>query len=733
MSLLLAGAATLIPATAFAKEDTAEPSDQTAPSQQRQTAQAGQTPSPAPAARDYGDDFHAPDITVTAAGVGTLDVLAGTSVMDGTELQENMAGQIGDVLVKLPGVSATGFAPGASRPVLRGFQGERVRVLTDGIGSIDASNTSSDHAVTIDPLTAERIEVLRGPAVLLYGSSAIGGAVNVIDKRIPRKRPDELVHVDTVMAADTASDLIETGGSLDVPLGKSFAFHVDGNYRVSDDISIPGYAASNALRAELLGEAAEEAAEAPEEAAELTEAANFRGKVKNSGTETYTAGAGLTWFGERATLGVSVGLYDTFYGVPTRPGTGHAHEEEGAGEELAEEEHSEETVDIDMRQWRGDLRGSFEFDGGPFESVNTRWGITDYTHVELESGETGTTFNVNGLEGRLELVQRRGLIGGANGGGTIGAQFYRRELEAIGEEAFVAPNTARQYALFTLQQMDFGPIVVEAAGRYERSELEGEGYASRDFDAFSGAIGVWHETPGGVRFGLNASRVARAPAAEELYASGPHVATQQFEVGDPTLSLEKALGLEAYVRGALGPGVFSLTAYASKFDDYIYLVGTGEVEDDLPVYQQMQDDADYIGFEAETNMPLGTLGPVAVSTDLSASYVRAELKDGTPLPLIPPFSARAELVGKTDRLEGKVGVDWNAKQSRIAPYETETGAFTLVDASLAWKPLRGSENVTIIAQAENLLDVTGRRHSSATKDFVPLTGRNFKLSVRLSI
>src|SRR5690606_9398946 len=206
---------------------------------------------------DQDDDFHGDTIYVTAGGLERLDMLAGTSVIEGIELQRNLDGQIGEVLARTPGVSATSFSPGASRPVLRGFQGDRVRVMVDGIGTIDASNTSADHAVSIDPLTAERIEVLRGPAVLLYGSSAIGGAVNVIDKRIPRRLGHEPVHIDAVAAIDSAYDLRDGGASLDMPLGGGFAFHVDGAWRKTNDMEIAGYTLAAPLRALVLEEAAE--------------------------------------------------------------------------------------------------------------------------------------------------------------------------------------------------------------------------------------------------------------------------------------------------------------------------------------------------------------------------------------------------------------------------------------------------------------------------------------------
>ena len=186
------------------------------------------------------DDFHNDDmIVVTAPYVDQLDILAGTSALSGEDLAESLRGQIGETLTKLPGVSATSFAPGSSRPVLRGFQGPRVRVLTDGIGTLDAAASSVDHATPIDPLTAQRVEVLRGPAVLLFGGDAIGGAVNVIDKRIPRDIPDESIHIDALAGFGSAANDWSAGGSVDVPLTSRLVFHVDGSYRDTDDVRIP--------------------------------------------------------------------------------------------------------------------------------------------------------------------------------------------------------------------------------------------------------------------------------------------------------------------------------------------------------------------------------------------------------------------------------------------------------------------------------------------------------------
>jgi iron complex outermembrane receptor protein len=682
------------------------------------------------------DDFHEDVIVVTAGGLERLDMLAGTSVLDGEALQRNLDGQLGEVLVRVPGVSATSFSPGASRPVLRGLQGDRVRVLVDGIGSIDASNTSADHAVTIDPLTADRIEVLRGPAVLLYGSSAIGGAVNVIDKRIPRQVPDEPVHVDAIVAADTAYDLREGAASIDVPLAGNLVFHVDGSWRETNDVEIPGYVLAEPLRQDLLADAAEELEEGhAEEAEELIEAANQRGVLPSSATETWSAGAGLAWFGNGASLGASVGYYDSRYGVPLRPGAAH-HHEEGEDEDHEEEdheeeghEHGEEAVSIGLQQWRADLRGSLDLGGGFFEELTTRWAYSDYEHIEFEGDEIGTTFAVQGVEGRVELIQRE-----RDGWrGSFGGQYLFRDFEAIGAEAFVAPNTTESFSAFTLQEVDAGPYEIEFGGRYEHTALDAETLGlSRSFDTFSAALGFAYSPAPGVRVGVNGSRAARAPSAEELFADGPHIATQQYEIGDPDLVQEKAWGLEAYARASLGGADFGVNVYRTWFEDFIYLDATGAEEDELPVYAQLQQGANFSGIEAEASFPLFRAAGFRFIGDVQGDYVRATLADGTPVPRIPPMSLLGAIEMQSDPVDIRAEVQWFGSQDRISAFETPTGDFAHVNLSLAWKPLRGDKNVTVMLQANNLLDAEGRRHASYTKDFVPLAGRNVKLSVKTS-
>lgn len=693
-------------------------------------AQAQEAPEPAPAApaTPGSDDFH-DRIVVTAAGLGTLDLLAGTSVMSGTELQRSLDGQLGEVLAKLPGVTASGFAPGVSRPILRGFGGERVRVLTDGVGALDASSTSDDHAVTVDPLVAERIEVLRGPAVLLYGSQAIGGAVNVTTKRIPPGVPDEPIHIDATLAGDTVADRREGGLSLDLPLGPRVAFHLDGSYRDTGNVEIPGFVASPTLRAALLEAADEEDEEGhADEAAELREGANTRGVLPNSWTETYTLGTGIAVFGDKASFGLSYDYYDTSYGIPGLPGVGHVHDHDESGEEG--EEHEEEgPVSIGMKRHRADLRGAVEI-GGFLEKIQTRWAWSDYTHTEFEGGEVGTVFDISGIEGRLELIQApRG-----NWRGSFGGQFAQVDFSATGEEAFVPSNKTQSAALFALQEVDLDPVGLQLGARFEHTAIDAASVgAKRTFDTFSAAAGLSYDLPRNLRAGINLSRAERAPVAQELLADGPHVATQQYEIGSLALDKEGSWGVEGYVRGDIGPAQLSFSAYRNWFDGFIYLSDTGTEQDGLPAFEFLQQDADQWGLEGEISLPLYRRGEFGVKADLRGAYVRATLADGSPVPRIPPLSVLGALDVHWRHLEARGEVQHFARADRLAALETPTPGFTLVNLALTWHPIEGKDNLTLVAQADNLFDQEGRRHTSVTKDFVPLPGRNFKLSARLSL
>ncbi len=675
------------------------------------------------AAADQAYHDNRADIIVTAIIPRRQgDILSGTSVVTGEELTRTMRSTIGETLARQPGVSATSFGPNASRPILRGFQGERVRILTDGIGSFDVSNTSVDHAVAINPLTADRIEVLRGPAALLYGSSAIGGVVNVIDSRIPRRVPDEPVHIDAITTYGSAANERTGSGEVEVPLGDKLVFHFDGSYSKSGDLDTGNYILTPALRAQA-------AASGDPDIASL---ATLRGKLPNSAAETWEVSGGAALITDGGNLGFSVTHSDNLYGVPVR----YAVEPGGEAEK----------VRLHMKQDRADMRAEVPVNGSFLESIRFRAGFADYQHQEIEdTGEVGTTFYNQSMESRLELIQ-------ANRGGwdgAIGGQFFTRKFHVEGEEKFLPRNETTQLGLFTLQSIDLGKTRVEVGGRYEHTDVSADADATlfnpaydRRFDTISGSIGASREIVPGWRAGLNLSRTERAPSAEELFARGNHAGTQAFELGNPDFSKEKSWGVEATLRGQ-GPGyTLALSAYHNWFDGYIY---DAQVADDactavnggedleFPCFQYNQAKARYLGFEAEATVKLAQVGGYAINLDGIADYVRATVTDSGPAPRIPPMRLLGGLEAQGERLSLRGEVEHSFAQDRIAATETETGGITLVNASLAWKPIKGNDRTTIMLSANNIFDVEARRHASFLKDYAPLAGRDIRITARLSI
>ncbi len=702
---------------------------------QTQPAPAERQPAERAARAEPQDHLHeqeSSEIVVTAPFVRQLDLLGGTATLSGTALARNLQPQLGDTLARLPGVSATSFSPGASRPILRGFGGERVRVLVDGIGSIDVSNTSADHAVTIDPITADRIEVLHGPAVLLFGGQAIGGAVNVFDRRIPRRVPDDsLVHVDGIAAYGSAADEVSIGGGVDFALGGGLVLHLDGSWRDTNDLRVGGFVLSPRLRAETLASAAEEEAEGHgEEAAELRELAGQRGILPNSATRQSTGGVGLALIRDWGSVGGSLSFYDSRYGVPMRPGAGHHHEEEGEEGEEESEEHGDAPVSIAMEQVRGDFRAEIKLGGGFLEQLRVRFAAADYSHIEFEGDEVGTLFETTGMEGRFELVQadRNGWRG------AFGGQFFRRDFDATGAEAFLGANTTSQIGLFALQEIELGGgAQIEVAGRYERTDVNSQLLnIDRSFDAISVAAGASLELAPFVRAGVNLSRSERAPSAEELYSNGPHIATQAFEIGDPTFDTERSMGGEAFVRVGLPALTFSGTLYYNRFDDFIYSAATGAEEDGLPVFQYARADAEHWGFELGAEADVAQVGDVRFSVEGVADYVAVTIAGDGAAPRIPPLRIRAGVQARTDALEGRIEAEHVFAQDRVADFETPTDAFTLVNAAVTWRPLGRDNPTSLTLSANNLFDVDARRHASFTKDFVPLAGRDIRATLRVS-
>lgn len=669
-------------------------------------------------------DYHArpaSDIIVTALVNRSLnDALSGVSVVSGEKLARGLRGTIGETLSRQPGVSATSFGPNASRPVLRGLQGERVRVLTDGIGSFDVSNTSVDHAVAINPLTAQRVEVVRGPAALLYGSSAIGGVVNVVDARIPHKIPDEAVHVEGIATYGSAADERTFSGKAEAPLGGGFVAHIDGSWSKSDDLRTGGLILAPALRTEAIASGD----------ADIAALATLKGKLPNSAAESWEVAGALAYIGAGGDIGFSVNHIDNRYGVPIRYAL-------IPGEEA-------EAVSIHMKQDRADLRAELHADGAFVDRIRLRAGYADYTHAEIEEdGTVGTRFFAKGTEARAELVQAK--RGGWDG--VSGMQLFTRDFHVVGAEKFLPKNSTTQYGLFTLQSLDLGRVRVEGGARFEHARVSAAEDADlgvlaqmRSFDALSFSAGASVEAIPGWRLGLSAVRSARAPAAEELFARGPHAGTQAFELGNPAFGKEKSWGVEGSIKGAGAGYAVSLNAYHNWFDGYIYdalvddsvcLAATGLSAIEFPCFAYAQAKARTYGFEAEARVTAARWGENALTLDASADYVRASITGAGPAPRIPPLRLMggAELGNEVWTVRAEA--EHSFAQMRVNALESETDGFTLVNASVSWRPIAASRATSLMLSANNILDVTARRAASYLKDYAPLAGRDVRLTARL--
>ncbi|MBU3078682.1 TonB-dependent receptor domain-containing protein [Sphingomonas quercus] len=669
-------------------------------------------------------DFHATapnEIIVTAPFArDRQDLLSGVAVVQGAELTQATRPTIGETLSRTPGVSATSFGPNASRPVLRGLQGERVRVLTDGIGSIDVSNTSVDHAVVVNPLLAERVEVLRGPESLLYGSSAIGGVVNVIDKRIPRAVPSEPVHIDAIATYGSAANERSGGAAVDMPVTDKIVVHADASYLKTGDLEIGGHVLSPSARAQALANAGKEDDDQVADGIDFAANAALKGTLPNSASKTWTVGAGAAIITDTGNFGLSYSHYDSLYGVPIRFATAPGQEQEAPR--------------ISLVQNRWDGRAEVQTGGDILQTIRARVGYATYRHFELEEdGSVGTAFYNQGAEGRLELVQAdHGVWKGASG-----VQYFSRDFDVVGDEAFLPANSTEQLGLFTSQQLDFGALKVEGAARFEHSNVSASPRPDQDFfkgersfNAFSFSAGASYGLSGTWRLGANLMRAVRAPSAEELFANGPHAGTEAFEIGNPDFKLEKSWGLEAVLRGG-GPGYhIELSVYHNWFDNYIFDTQTGAIEDGLPVYQSKQGKVRFYGFEAQGNVTLAEFGSVKLVADGLADYVHANISDVGPVPRIPPLRVLGGVALQGTKLDARAEVEWSDKQDRIQAFETPTDSFTVVNAELNIRPWGAERPLSFALSANNIFDVVARRHASFLKDFAPLAGRDLRITAR---
>lgn len=634
-------------------------------------------------------------VTGSLLSATTSENLIGVSVLTNEELKRRMSGSLGETLKFEPGISSSFFGAGASRPIIRGQGGSRVLLLDNGIGSIDASSASPDHAAAVEPAMASRIEVIRGSGLLRYGSSASGGVVNVIDGRIPEHVPTNLISGSARIGLTSVDNGYETALGSHISLGQlgdaDIVAHVGVSHRMTEDYDIPDFARSSRLR----------------RAEPLPIADEVRGNLPNSATEATSLAAGISYIGEGAFIGVAIKDLNSEYGVPGGEG---AH--------------------IRLDQTRYDMSSKFDFTEGVFDSLNISGGTADYQHVEIEpSGEVGTIFSNSGFEGRAEILQNpQGIWQAAHG-----IQYKTRDFSAIGEEAFVPPTTTNLYGIFSFHEWDFDTFHIEAAARYEYVKHENDTGIAINYDGISGSLGLDTHLTETTKLGGTLYRTERAPTSEELFSNGPHLATNQFEIGRPDLDKEIATGAEMSLRYKKGKDHLTINAFYTEYANYIYEVVTGDVVitdegDALTVSRFTPSDAVFKGFEIDMAKDLGAWQGFEIEMDASLEYVRASLSSvgHEALPRIPPLGATLGVNADVERWGVRAELEYTAAQNRRALGEFSSETYLLLNLFGTYEL---SDDITVRLSAHNLGDQDARQHTSFLKENVPLPGRNFRLSL----
>lgn len=661
-----------------------------------------------------------------------VDVAQSTTVLSGRSLLLKQQPTLGETLAGETGIHATSFGPGASRPIIRGLTGDRIRLLENGVGLLDASVTSPDHAVGVEPFLVERIEVVRGPASLLYGSSAVGGVVNVITHRIETDLPTEPVRGGAEVRAGTAAEEIAGGGVVDLAVtpaaGRAVVLHLDGFRRSTENLRIPGFAESARLRAAEIAAAVEHGESAPPFAA---------GRLPNSALDGGSASAGLSFVTSTFHFGASYSGYDSNYGVP-----GHDHSSGPTSPGEAE------GVRIELRQRRTDLQGEWHGESGWFRGARMKFGHARYRHAEREpDGEIGTVFTNKGHDARFEL-----LHGDAKPwSGALGVQMTRSDFGASGEEAFLPGSTSTGSSLFAFEEIEQGRLTWQFGARLERTKIATATARPRRDDELSGSIGAVWKLSDADSFAVSLAHTGRAPNPQELFARGAHAGTQSYEIGSAGLSAERSLGLEASLRRRTGFVTGAATVFAHRFGDYIFEQPTNLVavrandewtlvasdaagpaaEGALPVYRYEQRDAQFWGAELETTWHLHESTGAQFDLRLAADLTRAR-EGARNLPRIPAARTTAGLLWATAVWSAGAECQFIFAQNRVAPNETPSDGYALVNAHVSRVITWGHANLELFARGTNLTNAEARPHTSFVKDLAPLAGRGVVAGVRLA-
>ncbi|MCW5624013.1 MAG: TonB-dependent receptor [Burkholderiales bacterium] len=645
-------------------------------------------------------DYDAPDVLVTAHPFGSslLDMVQPADVLSGPKLQFKLQPSLGETLGNEVGVSSSYFGPGASRPIIRGLDGERIKILNNGSGVIDASGASPDHAVAYDPLVADRIEIVRGPATLLYGASAIGGVVNTIDNRIPTAAPDRGFSGSAQLryggAATERAGVVKLDGGTD-----RFALHVDAYGRKTDDLRIPDYQRSERLRAR-----------DPLPPGEVEN----RGRAVNSATESNGGAVGGSLLFDKGYVGASVSQLNANYGTVAEP-----------------------DVTIDMRKNRYDFAGEFRDLGGFIDGVKFRTGYTDYKHTEFEGAEVGTVFKNRGYDGRVDLKHRKlGILEG-----VIGLQAADTKFEALGAEAFLPPVATRTVSAFVYEEAPLGPFRLSAGGRMDNAKVAADanpnfgGAESKSFTTKSGSLGSLYAFSEEWALAGNYSYNERAPNYAELFANGPHAATGQFEVGNRDQKIERSNAFDLALRKRQGFVTGSIGVFQQRFSNFIALLPTGaqvgDPGEELPEFRFQGVKANLRGIELDTRFHVIEEPQHVFHLDFRADYTRAQdQSNNQPLPRIAPLRVTIAANYTQKRFGARGEIIRASSQDRTAQNELPTDGYTLVNAQLSYQlPEHRMGTLELFLRANNLLDEDVRLHTSALKDLIPLGRRSVMVGV----
>ncbi|MEZ0232588.1 MAG: TonB-dependent receptor [Methylophilaceae bacterium] len=646
-------------------------------------------------------------VTANPLGVGSDELVTPVSVLNGRELSLQRESTLGETLQSIPGVSSTYFGPNASRPVIRGLDGDRIRIMQNGVGILDASALSPDHAVALDPLVIEQIDVVRGPATLLYGGSAVGGVVNAIDHRIPKEALNGVTGRSEVRYGGADN---EKSGAAVVDAGNGLiTIHADAYKRDTDDLDIPGYAVSKRKS---------EADGTPRE---------NKDKLVNSSAKSDGGALGASLAFEKGYAGFSYSTFNSNYGTVAEPG-----------------------VRIDMNSDRWDFASEFKDLGEIINRVKIRLAHTDYQHQEIEDGEVGTTFKNRGIEGTLEAGH--GNIGKMNG--VVGLQIQNSQFEALGEEAFIPRSNTKSKALYIYEELPLEALKLSAGGRFEHAKIDSAGGGpddplapgvprfgdaqSRSFNPFSYSAGALYALDQNWSLASNLSHTERAPTYNELYSYGAHIATAQYELGNTALNKEQSNGVDAQLRWKSGHHSFNVSTYYTRFSNFIGLVNTGNMRDEDGLLDPTGElteaaiqsvPAVFKGVEGEGKFRIYE-GQGDVDLRLRGDYVKATNSDtNEPLPRISPLRLGFGLDYKLDKFGSRVDVLHAFKQDRTADNELATDGYTLVNATLTYR-LPTAFHLEAFAKAKNLLDQEIREHSSFLKDISPMGGRSLLVGLR---